>query len=111
MNEEKKMVEEGFYREVARILGCEQEHEYRPFPYSKRTRWNHRMPGNGRYPGHGMVRRYSSGLIHVALKDPPLSGTYGSDADAIAAIRTALNSNKTEGNHAHDIPHQESDDR
>jgi hypothetical protein len=111
MIEDEKMVEEGFYREIARMLGCEDEHVYRPFPYSKRTRWNHRMPGNGRYPRHGIVRRYSPNLIHVALNDPPVSGTFGSDEDAIGAIRKSLGSTKDGGKDGHHVSHPEQDDR
>jgi hypothetical protein len=89
MTEEERLVEEGFYREVARVLGCD-NHVYRPFPYPKRTRWNNRAPGNGRYIGYGIVRRYSKTKIHVMLKQPYLIGVYDSDEQALFAISVAI---------------------
>ena len=93
MTEEERLAEEGFYREVARVLGCD-DHVYRPFPYHKRTRWNNRAPGNGRYPGHGMVRRYSPNHILIGLNNPRLAGLYRSDHAALSAIKTAIDLGK-----------------
>ena len=86
------MDEKDFYLEVARILGCN-GHSYREFPYSKRTRWNNRAPGNGRYPGHGTVRRFSSTHVLVNLHSPRLAGLFRGERDAIAAINAALPNN------------------
>jgi hypothetical protein len=89
MNENEISVEEGFYREIAIILGCD-AHNYRPYPYSKRTRWNNREPGNGRYPGHGLIRRYSSTNISVSLHTPYVVGYFTSEQQALDAIKNAL---------------------
>ena len=89
MEENDTGVEEGFYREVARLLDCS-GHEYSRFPYSRRNRWNHRRPGNGRYPGHGIVRRFSASMISVQLNSPRLGGIFGSADEALAAIIAAL---------------------
>ena len=86
------LTEAQFYLAVAKLLGCETT--YAPWPYAVRNRWNHRYPGNGRYINHGMVRRYSATMIHVALHTPALSAVYDSDAQALAAIRQALQSTK-----------------
>ena len=87
MTEEQK-AEQNFYLTVAQILGCETE--YRPWPYLARTRWNHRNPGNGRYPQHGMVRRYSATMIHVALHTPKLTAVFRTEDQALAAISTCM---------------------
>lgn len=79
---------EGFYKAVADLLSA--EHRFEPFPYGKRTRWNNRLPGNGRYPGCGIVRRYGPDAIHIQLYSPPLGGLYTSEQAALTAIRTAL---------------------
>ena len=89
MLNEKQEAEKNFYTEVARLLNCEQ-HVYSPWIYEKRTRWNHRNPGNGRYPGHGVVRRYSPTMIHVFLQSPRLNGTFSTDAAALLAIERVL---------------------
>ena len=44
-----------FYDECSRILGI--EHDYSE-PPRRRTRWNTRNLGNGRFPGFGLVRAY-----------------------------------------------------
>jgi hypothetical protein len=77
-----------FYQAVADLLGC--VHDYNPWIYDRRTRWNHRRLGNGRYLDHGMVRRYSSTLIHVSLRVPQLNGCYTSESDALQAIEQAV---------------------
>lgn len=89
MNEEKMDVEQGFYEECAKLLNCA-EHIYRKFPYSKRTRWNNRGAGNGRYPGHGLIRMFGPNAIHVALFEPRLSGLFKSPEDVFAALKKAL---------------------
>ena len=78
---------EGFYQSVAKLLGS--EHEYKPFPYRKRTRWNNRTAGNGRFVGFGVVRVYSSSVIHVMLNSPKLNKTFSNYADALEAIGDA----------------------
>lgn len=83
-----QIAESVFYQAVADLLGC--THEYEPWIYERRTRWNHRRLGNGRYVNHGMVRRYSSTLIHVSLRMPTLNGCYPSESDALEAIAQAV---------------------
>jgi len=81
MNENEISVEESFYRIIATILCCD-KHDYTPYPYMKRTRWNNRNPGNGRYHGHGLVRRYSSSSIWVCLHTPHVMGHFASEQQA-----------------------------
>lgn len=85
---EDQIAECAFYQAVADVLGC--SHEYDPWIYERRTRWNHRRLGNGRYAQHGVVRRYSSTLIHVSLRTPKLHGCYPSESDALQAIAQAV---------------------
>ena len=80
--------EEGFYTVVAELLECA-GHSYQKFPYSKRTRWNNRAAGNGRYPGFGIVRRFSSTNIHVQLTKPRLTGKFHSAKAVLDAILSA----------------------
>lgn len=61
------MNNEEFYERVAEILQC--DHTPNPFPYRKRTRWNNRKPGSGRFEGHGIVRVFGDS-VHVALTFP-----------------------------------------
>ena len=87
MTEEQKE-EQQFYLTVAQILGCDTD--YAPWPHLTRNRWNHRNPGNGRYVNHGMVRRYSPTMIHVALHTPRINSVFGSESQALAAIQRAM---------------------
>lgn len=88
-------VEEGFYLEVARLLDCG-GHVYERFPYERRNRWNHRRLGNGRYPGHGIVRRFGPGAILVQLNTPSVHGVFSSAQAAIDAIKNALDQGGSE---------------
>jgi len=83
MTEEKE-----FYDKVAEALGC--DHDYKPNELWRLRRWN-RTVGNGRYAGHGLVRRYSATCIMVQLTNPKLNDLYTSDDAALDAIRTAIN--------------------
>ena len=58
-----------FYDECGKLLGV--GHQGQPFPYYKRTRWNNRAPGQGRYPGRGIIRVYGD-VVHIALQNPSL---------------------------------------
>ena len=55
-NEEK----EQFYTRCGEILNI--KHEYRT-PVARRTRWNTRLIGNGRYPGFGLIRCYGNSVM------------------------------------------------
>jgi len=79
---------EGFYQKCAELLGA--EHAYQKFPYRKRTRWNNRSAGNGRFEGHGLIRAYSENLIHVHLHTPRINGTFKSAQAALDAIEKSL---------------------
>lgn len=76
-----------FYRSCAKILGV--EHEFSP-RYSKRTRWNHRCPGNGRFPGHGTIRWFNRDNIYVSLHTPPATGRF-SDTSSCLVYLSQLN--------------------
>lgn len=64
------MNDETFYRECARLLGT--TYDCVPFQFHKRTRWNNRTPGSGRFPGHGIIRVFGD-EVHVSLHTPHLS--------------------------------------
>ncbi len=85
MNAEPTSKEE-FYRECAALLGA--RHDFRPWRQGSPNRWNNRRPGNGRFPGFGMVRYHSPSLVQVALRRPvAFRATFASTADAITALR------------------------
>lgn len=56
-----------FYEECASLLNC--EHHGEPFKYHKRTRWNNRIAGQGRFIGCGIIRCFGSD-VHMALVAP-----------------------------------------
>lgn len=93
------MEKEDFYQKCAELLDT--EHTYRAKPQDQirlrydgtvgntyRNRWNNREPGNGRFPGHGLIRHFGR-LIHVNLLDPRLYGLYKTEEDALVAIEKA----------------------
>lgn len=55
-NEEK----EAFYAQCGEILGI--EHNWNT-PVARRTRWNARRIGNGRFPGYGLIRVYGDQVM------------------------------------------------
>jgi len=76
---------EEFYRKVADILGA--HHTQAPaWTGSTRRRWDRRL-GSGRFPGHGIVRFFSATEIHVALRHPPVTGSFETPEAALKAIR------------------------
>lgn len=62
-----------FYENVSKILGI--PHEYSE-PVKKRTRWNNRKLGNGRFKGFGLVRCYGSGVIVISKSGTKVFATY-----------------------------------
>lgn len=78
------MTEADFYLKIADLLGV--EYFYSP-PLGKKTRWNNRDPGNGRFPGRGLVRRYNSTFIHVHLFKPAMIGIYTSEDAVLDKIK------------------------
>lgn len=67
MDEEKREAEGRFYKRCAELL-CVPD-TYSAFPYRKRTRWNNRAPGNGRFEGFGLIRLFGNS-VHMMLKHP-----------------------------------------
>jgi hypothetical protein len=63
------MTNDDFYAECAALLNC--KHEGEAFPYHKRTRWNNRSAGRGRFPNHGLIRVFGD-TVQVNLVQPYL---------------------------------------
>lgn len=61
------MTDQEFYSECAKLLGV--EYDGIPFKYRKRTRWNNRVPGSGRFYEKGIIRVFGN-TVHVALNEP-----------------------------------------
>jgi hypothetical protein len=61
------MEKNDFYVRVADIFGT--TYTCQGFPHYKRTRWNNRQPGHGRFENFGLVRLFGS-QVQVALKAP-----------------------------------------
>jgi len=59
------VMDKEFYDKCSRILGI--PHEYKK-PYLKKTRWNARVNGNGRFPGFGLVRKHSDDSFIVVSR-------------------------------------------
>ena len=80
MTEKRNPEAEGsFYQTIAELL--ETHYDYEPFPHRKRTRWNNRKAGNGRFENFGLVRMFGPNLVHVALYRPfRVSGWYTPEA-------------------------------
>lgn len=82
-----------FYQACGEILGV--EHVGQPFPYEKRTRWNNRNPGRGRYAGKGIIRAFGPNCVHIALHNPKLNGTFFGLQSAMMAVKNAVNDGTT----------------
>jgi len=81
---ERQTVEQGFYQACASLLGA--HHDYRPYPYRRRTRWNNRAAGNGRFPGFGIIRLFGE-KVHMQLRAPqPVNRWFGRREDALAYL-------------------------
>ena len=78
------MDNETFYSNAAVILNT--THEHLPFKYGKRTRWNNRSPGSGRFPDHGIIRVFGD-KVHIALYDPMISKVCDSKEEALETLR------------------------
>lgn len=91
-----------FYTEVSNILGVEAEYKPDLLPRygidrfgnqyhrsKKNGRWHGRDPGNGRFPGRGIVRHYG-GFIHVALTSPRASGSFKTDEEVFTFLRKVM---------------------
>lgn len=100
------MNQEEFYQECARIVGAEHSYEdkrpqfplrfdwrtesyYRPMTNAGRR--SGREPGNGRYPGIGLVRDFGE-TIHVTLSRPIMvSKSFADYEAALAFLRETFN--------------------
>jgi hypothetical protein len=77
-----------FYDRCAALLGV--PHEYRPFPFSGRSRWNNRAPGSGRFPGRGLIRLFGQ-RVHVSLHQPvPINRWFESPDEAVRFLEKKL---------------------
>jgi hypothetical protein len=56
-----------FYEKCSEILGL--EYQENGFKFSRRTRWNNRSPGNGRFKGYGLIRKFGN-VYQIALQKP-----------------------------------------
>lgn len=79
------MSDEEFYSRCAELLGV--EHDYLPFTHYKRTRWNNRTPGSGRFPGRGIIRKFGS-QVHVALTNPNHHAVYDSEEEVLTFLQS-----------------------
>jgi hypothetical protein len=82
------MNKQEFYEQVAEILNY--NYELTPFAYYKRTRWNNRTAGSGRFIGHGIIRAFGDNLISVCLHTPKINGTFNSYDSALTAIKNSV---------------------
>lgn len=64
---------EAFYAKCAEILNI--EHVFH-IPVRKKTRWNTRFLGNGRYPGFGLVQCYGCVVRVVSKHGTRVFNTY-----------------------------------
>lgn len=76
------MTKEEFWMLCDSILGIQTQ---KPINIRRRTRWNNREPGSGRYPGIGLIRYYSSEIIHITTHDE--NKTFSSCYDAIEFLK------------------------
>jgi len=75
-----------FLSECARLLGT--DHEWVK-PAWRVTRWYPRDPGNGRFPGFGVIRVYSENVIHVQLYHPvSISRVFASKEGVLDYLRS-----------------------
>ncbi len=72
-----------FYLEVGVILDMSHVEITEP---KRRTRWNARQPGNGRYPGRGLVRLYGERVL-VQLRSPPVTRWFETRREALDFLR------------------------
>lgn len=86
MNEKEK-----FYNDCADLL--ETSYEFvKIIPNTRRSgRWGPRQPGNGRFPGFGLIRWFSAKVIHVHLINPvQVDKVFDSAETALDYIRVEL---------------------
>lgn len=87
MTERNIEADAAFYRTCASILGVPYQYIE---PRRKVTRWNNRHPGNGRYPGFGVIRLYGD-QVHLCLTHPELvQASFPNRMDALAFLESVV---------------------
>lgn len=76
---------EAFYAKCAEILNI--EHVFH-VPVRRKTRWNTRFLGNGRYPGFGLVQCYGSVVRVVSKRGTRVFNTY---EEVYEYLKTVIN--------------------
>lgn len=80
------MTDKDFYEQCAAILDA--KHLGEPFAFYKRTRWNNRKAGQGRFEGAGIIRCFGE-KVHIALNYPLLNKICNSKAEALEELSNA----------------------
>jgi hypothetical protein len=84
---ERQLGEQRFYEACASLLGA--SYDYRPYPFQRPNRWNNRVPGNGRFIGHGVIRLFGE-RVHMQLRRPRLQRWFNSREEALEALARAV---------------------
>lgn len=82
------MEKEIFYNKIAEILNSETTYIEPYFGNKRITRWNNRNPGNGRYPGYGIIHMYSENFIQLNFYSH--RKTFTSTEDVLNFINTLV---------------------
>jgi hypothetical protein len=77
-----------FYDNCANILDI--EHTFNE-PVPKRTRWNNRIRGNGRYPGFGLVQCFGSHVRVISKSETKIFKTYEEVYDYLSKYSLSIN--------------------
>lgn len=86
-----KKEKELFYEECGKILGVNHDFTVAYHGYKYANRWTNRNPGNGRYPGFGVIQMFGAKCIHIALTAPQaVTKTVTSAEDAYALLRSIV---------------------
>lgn len=82
------MTDDDFYERCAELLGT--RYDCTPFTGHRRTRWNNRAPGSGRFPGHGLIRLFGD-TVQIVLRHPvAMHRTIEGRQEAIDAIKATI---------------------
>lgn len=96
-----KMNKEEFLEECGDVIGIHSEHIKQPGIYTKinretgelykpmtgHTRWSHRIKGNGRFEGLGMIRVFSKTCIQVQFRKPSINKVFNSQIEVINLLK------------------------
>ena len=89
MNMKSSEEKEEFYANCSSILGI--PHVFRD-PVTRRTRWNTRFLGNGRYPGFGLVQCFGSSIRVVSKNGTKIFYSYEEVYDYLNKVIDNANS-------------------